>query len=245
MRFRYLLCRSPAPRRPSARTGDVPAPRGSTGTSSSRAIVERGAHVVLVARHHDADRHDLVDRRVGRVAAARRGVEQHVASACSREAPRELRRVDGALSAAVDSDGRSQRGVHRRAGSAWTGSSCTVDYARRRWLRTMAVNDSRGADSSMHRQATRCSNSTTTPAAAISCRFPARPTCPTACCARSTMPTIDHRGPGVRARSTLEILDGLKQVFQTDGAGRHLSRRPAPARGKRRSSTRCRPAIAC
>ena len=43
---------------------------------------KRGAHVVLVARDDDADRIDLVDRRVGRVASARRSIEQDVAAAC-------------------------------------------------------------------------------------------------------------------------------------------------------------------
>ena len=58
----------------------VPAPRGSTGTRSSRAIVDRRGDVLVGSRHEHADRLDLVDRRVGRVAAARGGVEQHLAA---------------------------------------------------------------------------------------------------------------------------------------------------------------------
>ena len=66
---------------------ELPAPRGSTGTRSSRQIVDRRAHVVVGLRHQHADRLDLVDRRVGRVAAARRR---------RRTAPRPRRRAAGA-----------------------------------------------------------------------------------------------------------------------------------------------------
>mgnify|MGYP003694473125 CR=1 FL=1 len=60
-----------------------------------------------------------------------------------------------------------------------------------------------------------CSRSTAILPAAISCRFPDPPTCPTACSARSTMPTIDHRGPEfARARQ--------------DGARRHEARVSRP-----------------
>ncbi len=41
--------------------------------------LQRRRHVLLVARHHHADGLDLVDRGIGAVAAAARGVEQHLA----------------------------------------------------------------------------------------------------------------------------------------------------------------------
>jgi hypothetical protein len=41
--------------------------------------VDRDAHVLVRARDQHADRFDLVDRRVGRIAAARGAVEEHFA----------------------------------------------------------------------------------------------------------------------------------------------------------------------
>src|SRR6185312_8166642 len=41
---------------------------------------EGGGDVVAVARHHDPDRLDLIDRGVGAVAAAAECVEQHLAA---------------------------------------------------------------------------------------------------------------------------------------------------------------------
>ena len=41
---------------------------------------DRDGDVVRRPRHEDADRHDLVDRRVGRIASARGDVEQHFAA---------------------------------------------------------------------------------------------------------------------------------------------------------------------
>ena len=51
---------------------------------------ERRLDVVRVARHDDADRLDLVDRRVGAVAAAREGVEQHLALLRAPQSRREM-----------------------------------------------------------------------------------------------------------------------------------------------------------
>src|SRR5262249_25413025 len=42
-------------------------------------VADQGAHVVLVARHHDAGRHHLEDGGVGAVEAARQVVEEQVA----------------------------------------------------------------------------------------------------------------------------------------------------------------------
>ena len=61
-----------------------------------------------------------------------------------------------------------------------------------------------------------CSSSTRIRPVVISCRSPARPTSPTESCGRSTSrPSIiaDRSSPG----STLEILDGMKEIFQTTG----------------------------
>ena len=58
-------------------------------------------------------------------------------------------------------------------------------------------------------------------AAAISCRFPGRPTCPTASCARSTGRRSTIAGPDSRA-SAGEILDGIRPIFKTERAGRDL-----------------------
>jgi hypothetical protein len=69
----------------------------------------RGADVVLVARHDNADRLDLVNRGVGGVAAAGCGIEQDLAAACLGEPPREQRRLDRPLEPAVDCDGSFRR----------------------------------------------------------------------------------------------------------------------------------------
>ena len=57
--------------------------------------------------------------------------------------------------------------------------------------------------------------------AATSCRFRGRPTCPTACCARSTIRRSIIAGPSSRG-SSKTVLAGMKKVFKTDGARRHL-----------------------
>ena len=58
---------------------ELPAPRGRIGMPSSAAIGDRRAGGFFAAGQHDADRLDLVDRGIGRVAAAAGGVEQHLA----------------------------------------------------------------------------------------------------------------------------------------------------------------------
>ena len=52
-----------------------------------------------------------------------------------------------------------------------------------------------------------------------------------------SLPTIDHRGPEFGALG-LKVLAGIQQDLQDPPSGRHLSRRRAPAPGKRRWSTR-------
>jgi hypothetical protein len=52
--------------------------------------VERCRNVPLALRHQHADRHDLVDRGVRRVAAARRRVEQRLAFGLGAQAIRQL-----------------------------------------------------------------------------------------------------------------------------------------------------------
>ena len=56
-------------------------------------------------------------------------------------------------------------------------------------------------------------------------------------------PTIDHRGPTFAALAA-EVLEGLKPIFGTDGAGGDLSRFGHRVPGRRRWSTRSRPATA-
>ena len=82
------------------------------------------------------------------------------------------------------------------------------------------------------------------PPAATSCRSPARPTSPTRCCARSSAPTIDHRGPEF-AELGREVLDGARTGLRHHRAGRGLPGLRAPAPGRRRWSTRCPPATPC
>ena len=57
------------------------------------------------------------------------------------------------------------------------------------------------------------------------------------------MPTIDHRGPEF-AELGLHVLEASKTIFRTKNPV-IIYPRPAPARGRRRSSTRCRPATRC
>ena len=58
---------------------EVPPPRGSSGTPRSRAMSRAAATSSGVRGTNTPTGIDLVDRRVGRVAAARGGVEQHLA----------------------------------------------------------------------------------------------------------------------------------------------------------------------
>ena len=58
---------------------DEPPPRGSTVTPSSRASRDRALGLLHRLRRDDAERHDLVVRGVGGVAAAREAVEMHAA----------------------------------------------------------------------------------------------------------------------------------------------------------------------
>ncbi len=78
-RFRCLL-KSMTRARPTVWPDcEVPPPRGSSGTPSSRAIAMRRAHVVDRLGDDDAQRLDLVVRGVGGIAAAAEAVEQHFA----------------------------------------------------------------------------------------------------------------------------------------------------------------------
>ncbi len=79
MRFRCLLWSITSAAPTVCPHCELPAPRGSSGTREFAADVEGRAHVVVGLRDQHADGLDLVDRRVGGVAAARRAVEQHVA----------------------------------------------------------------------------------------------------------------------------------------------------------------------
>ena len=80
-------CRRPARRRRSGRIGWSAAARQERHLQLARDVERRG-DVVLAPRHEDADRHDLVDRGIGRVAAARSGVEQHLALGLGAQAAR-------------------------------------------------------------------------------------------------------------------------------------------------------------
>ena len=77
--------------------------------------------------------------------------------------------------------------------------------------------------------------------AVTSCRSPVRPTCPIACCARSRSRRSIIAAPS-SPRSGSEVLARPEEGLPDAPAGGDLSRPRAPARGKRRSSTRCRPA---
>ena len=58
------------------------------------------------------------------------------------------------------------------------------------------------------------------------------------------MPVIDHRGPEFK-KLGLRVLAGIKTIFKTTQPGRHLSLVGHRARGRRRCSTRFRPATRC
>ena len=89
---------------------ELPPPRGSTGTPSCAADVDRHAHVLVRARNQHADRLDLVDRRVGRIAAARGAVEQDLALHGPAQAPREF-----GVARRMEHQRARQRSVHSAA----------------------------------------------------------------------------------------------------------------------------------
>jgi hypothetical protein len=169
----------------------LPALRGAGAARQHRdALLDGDLHRddrrVHGARDHHAHRRHLVDRRVGRVARAARGVEQDLAVDLAREAPRERR----SLGAAGETHGRSRGMGHgsfyRRA--CQTGSRCGImeEVLRRKPC----------------------------PPVDISCRFPDRPTFPIGSCAPIDRPTIDHRGPEFQALAK-DVLEGMKRVFRT------------------------------
>ena len=168
------------------------------------------------ARDHHAHRRHLVDRRIGRVAPAGAGIEQHLAVDLAREALREGR-----------------RDVPRRVRSAraaiWGWSwellpECVPNGSRLRHYDSRMIAIARRPP---------C------PPAAISCRSPARPTCPIACCARSTGRPSTIAGRSSRQLGK-EVLDGMKRDLPDHATRSSSIPRRAPARGKRRSSTRSR-----
>ena len=84
--------RSPAPAPTVWPHWEVPAPRGRIGTPSSSAICMPRSRASSAVRGHDhAHGHHLVDRCVGRVAPAARGIEEHLAVHLADEAPGQRR----------------------------------------------------------------------------------------------------------------------------------------------------------
>ena len=198
------------------RANRLPALRAAGAARQQRhaklaADIERRPHVGVVPRNEHADRFHLVDRRVGRVAAARRTVEQDVAL---------RRRRAGAARGRRRRLGAGTRGAWLRALSRTQAASRTGDTTG--GYDTFRIAEFAGFVRRLISEVP-CSSSTRTRPGAISCRFPARPTCRTGCCARSTGRPSIIAGPSSRA-STQEILDGLKDVFQTTGPDRHLRR---------------------
>jgi hypothetical protein len=81
--------------------------------------VERGGDVAFAFRHQHADGHDLVDRGIGRIPAARHGVEQHLAFRLRPEAPgQQLAHLVGRGAGGGGADGGSGGG-HGFLTSGW------------------------------------------------------------------------------------------------------------------------------
>ena len=169
---------------------------------------DRRADVVPRLRHEHADGHDLVDRRVGRVPSARSRVEQDLAFDGSGEA-----RGEGHPRIVEDAAGcpKAVLARMRQRCVAW-------GLAVRRWP-PMATHCAGAGVSGVP-----CDESARQ--TVVRPPFPAdsraRPTCPIACCARSTRRRSTTAAPSSRALGKT-VLAGMKKVFKTDGAGRHLS----------------------
>ena len=70
----------------------VPAPRGSTGNSEVARDIEGDCDIAPRLRGNEhAGGHDLIDGRIGGVAAARGGIEQHLAAGLPAQALLECR----------------------------------------------------------------------------------------------------------------------------------------------------------
>ena len=189
---------------------EVPAPRGRIGDALLAAICIARDGDVAVARHDHADRLDLVDRRVGGVAARGRRVEQDLA-------------VDLAASRAA-SAGRERSWVALLTGRGPRGRGCGIMHA-----------------PPTHRADRQ---ETPMPAGRHFLQIPGPTNVPDRVLRaidhaddRSSRPGVQRAGPeGARRHAS-----GLQ-----DRRARSSSiRRPAPAPGRRRSSTRCRPATRC
>ena len=57
---------------------EVPPPRGNTGDVQTIGDFDHCLDIALMARHHDADRLDLIDRRIRRIQQPRISVEVNV-----------------------------------------------------------------------------------------------------------------------------------------------------------------------
>ena len=243
--------RSPARRRPSARTASCRRRAAAAARRSSRQTSNAARTSSSARGHQHADRLDLVDRRVGRVAAARGAIEQHVAfDGAARGAPRARRLPRGWNTTGCGRGACIGRGSLRDAspGRRSAAGGRMAANVRIRMLLDFAGPTRRERNARRRREApprlhhARARHRTRP--AAISCRFPGPTNVPDRVLRAIDQPTIDHRGPEF-AELTLRDPRRPEGRLPDRRAGRSSTRRPAPAHGKRRSSTRCRPAIAC
>ncbi len=187
------------------------------------------AHIVDGLRDEHADRLDLVDRCVGRVAATRRRVEQHVAFDDGAKASRQpavgaLRMEAQRLRCSVVHRTAEFPGEFRGFCTKTLRAAISPGLAglRRRSANAYKMSASnpirRRADAAAtHRhQGPLMLKLDSHPSGRHFLQIPGPTNVPDRVLRAIDQPTIDHRGPEF-ARLTLEILDGLKDVFQTAG----------------------------
>ena len=90
--------------------------RARTARQQGHALLARdgecGFRVGLVAGNDDADGKNLIDRRIGRVTAARRAIEQDIAPAFRAQTPCEVCRVERSRQSRIHAHGVLDRATH-------------------------------------------------------------------------------------------------------------------------------------
>ena len=178
--------------------------------------LEGDGDVAVALRHEHADRHDLVDRGVGRVPAARGGVEAAPRLRSRRAGAGRARRRPRCGSRVLGAAGASARAIDRIAvilGRFCPRTRRLVQTPNDRAVGSARMPQSQGAmmlDLDFH------------PAGRHFLQIPGPSPVPDRILRAMSLPTIDHRGPGVR-RARQEGARRRPQGLQDAPSGRHLS----------------------
>ena len=190
----------------------VPPPRGSTGTPSSRAIASAAATSSIVSRHDHADRLDLVDRGVGRVAAARLARSNSTSPSILRAQPRRRGARVARLGCVAAVGGTHGAITWRRAAARGVRLAVTSACSRHRCDK-LASAASAAAGCPIAQGATMADSSQH--AGRHFLQIPGPTNVPDRVLRAIDKPTMDHRGPEFGELGQ-QILGQPRAIFQTE-----------------------------